>query len=168
MPQILRPVATIASLYYTGDHAAINSAERDDSTFAYAEARAQSELAVLLPPPDAVPAPGVCDVHWVHARVNNSGQLQSGGNDFTYSCSLFSGDALIASSPVVPLVWQETIFSVQASDIPDWGSLELHFTQTYSGGSPANRRAGAVSWAQLVVPGPLAPTPRHRRIIHVP
>jgi hypothetical protein len=168
MPQILRPAATIKSLYYTGDHESINQHEREDSTYAYAEARRQAELVVLLAPPVDVPGPGDCHIRWVHGRVNNSGQLQSGGNNFTYTCSLLCCDALIASSSVTPQGWQESTLTFQAFDVSDWTSLALHFKQTSSGGRPATWRAGAVSWAQLVTPAPLAPTPRHRRIIHVP
>jgi hypothetical protein len=168
MPQILRPVATISSLYYSGDHTLINQPKRDDSTYAYAEARRQAELVVLLAPPEEVPGPGVCSICWVHGRVNSSGQLQSGGNNFTYTCSLLCCDAVIGSSSVTPHGWQETTLSFQSFDVTDWTSLALHFTQTYSSGKRAARRAGAVSWVQLVTPGPLAPTPRHRRIIHVP
>jgi hypothetical protein len=168
MAQILRPVSTFELEGYTGDHNSINQLERDDSTFAAAQPGVAATLAVLLEAPQGVPGPGTCEIHWVHARVNRFGDLQTGGNHFVYTCTLYSGPDPIASSSETPDSWQPTIFTVLSSDIPDWSQVGLRFTQTNSGGAQANRRGGAVSWAQLVAPDFRPPASRRRRIIQLP
>jgi len=51
------------------------------------------------------------------------------------------------------------------SSITDYTDLRLRFTCTNSGGSPANRRGMAISWAEIEIPDPSGPSPKRYFVI---
>lgn len=91
----------------------------------------------------------------------NAGVADGGGNAVTVTASLYQGTTLIAadSAQTATGTWTQyslTLTGTQADSITNYTDLRLRFVTSASGGSPANRRGGAVSWGELEVPD--APT----------
>ena len=151
--QFLGPSSNITQTNYTGGFADIDEAVRDDSDYAYGAVNSSAPtLTVGLSAPAETPLSGTCKVRWTHARANSSGAI-GGGSPLDYTCTVLQGSTTLASQTVTPDGWGESSFTFAASLVSDWTDLRLRWTQTASGGGGPNPRGGAVSWAEVAVPG---------------
>lgn len=155
--QVARPDSNVTQTSFTNGFADIDEATASDADFAYG---ANNTAAVLEVGLTNVTDPAVSTGHIVRYRVakTNAGTLDGGGNAVTMTVALYQGATLIAADTVRTLdgtwtTYEWTLSGAQADAITDYTDLRLRFTTSASGGSPANRRGGAVSWAELEVPG---------------
>jgi hypothetical protein len=153
--QFLRPDSTVTADGFTNGHAAIDEAIASDADFAYGANNTAAVLEVGLSNPTGTPASGTTMVRYRHAKVN-SGALSGSGSSVTVTAEIYQGASLIASDAAQTAggSWTARSWTPDMSGVTDWTDLRLRFTTSSSGGSPANRRGGAVSWAELEVPDP--------------
>ena len=160
MAETLRPDSNITQTQYTGGFAAIDEVTRDDSDFARGAVNSTAPtLEVGLSNPAGSVGTGTCTVRWTNARVNNTGATIGGGSSLNYTCTFLEGSTTIASQTVTPTDWNLSEFTFSATLVTDWTNVRLRWTQTASGGNGPNPRGGAVSWAEVEVPG--VATTRH-------
>jgi hypothetical protein len=154
MAEILRPDSNITQTQYTGGFAEIDEVTRDDSDYAYGAVNSTAPtLEVGLSNPAGTVGTGTCTVRWTHAKANNAGTILATGSALNYTCALLEGSTTIASQTVTPTDWNLSEFTFSATLVTDWTNVRLRWTQTASGGGGPNPRGGAVSWAEVEVPG---------------
>lgn len=111
-------------------------------------------------------------VRWRQAQSDQSASPiapSSGGTASEYSAYLYQGATLIAtlvsgetSNEGSFLAKSYTLSGTEADSITDYTDLRIRFDFVGGGGSPANRRGVAISWAEMEVPD--APVGGARRI----
>lgn len=159
MAQFIRPDSNITQTSFTGGFAEIDETSPSDADFAYGANNTSAVLEVGLSNP-SVPSSGTCTVRYRIAKVNN-GVLSGSGNSVSITCAIYEGATLIATDAAQTTTgtWTTFTFTFDSTLVTDWTDVRLRFTTTASGGSPANRRGGAVSWAEVEIPD--APTTRY-------
>ena len=111
---------------------------------------------------DTVTDPQVATGHivrWRQAQADGNVAPSSGGSASSYDVLLYQGLTLIATCQATTntnqssfLAGSYTLSAAEANSITDYSDLRFHVDMNGGGGSPANRRGVAVSWAQLEVP----------------
>lgn len=154
MAQFLRPDSNVTQTSFTGGFAEIDEATASDADFAYGANNTAAVLEVGLSNPAATPDPaGTSTVRYRIAKVNN-GSVTGTGSNLTVTAEIYQGGTLIqadtAQSPTG--TWTAYSFTFTHGSITDWTNLRFRFSTSTSGGSPANRRGGAVSWAEIEAP----------------
>jgi hypothetical protein len=151
--QFLRPDANVTQTSFTNGFAQIDESTASDADFAYGANNTAAVLEVSLSNPSGTPASGTCTVRYRIAKTN-AGTVDGGGNGVDVTGEVYQGGSQIATDTARTTSgsWTEYSFTFAASAVSDWTDLRLRFTTTTSGGSPANRRGGAVSWAEIETP----------------
>ena len=156
MAQFLRPDSNITQSSFTGGFADIDETSPSDADYAYGANNTSAVLEVGLSDPSVgTPGSGTTTVRYRIAKVNN-GTVSGTGNNLTVTMEVYQGGTLIASdtSQTPTGTWTQYEFNPDMSGVTDWTDLRLRFSTTGTGGSPANRRGGAISWAELEAPDP--------------
>lgn len=158
MAQFLRPDSTITQTAFTGGFAEIDETTASDADFAYGDNNTAAVLEVGLSDPSGTPQSGTCTARYRIARTN-VGTVDGGGNAVTVTGAIFQGTTQIAadSARTTSGTWTEYTFTFNTSAVTNWNDLRFRFTTSASGGAPAARRGGAVSWAEVEIPDPLPP-----------
>lgn len=158
MAQFLRPDGNVTQTSFTNGFAEIDEATASDADFAYGANNTAAVLEVSLANPSGTPGSGTCTVRYRIAKTN-AGTVDGGGNAVTVTGEAYQGTTQIAtdSARTADGTWTEYSFTFAAAAVSDWTDVRLRFTTSASGGSPANRRGGAVSWAELETPNAASP-----------
>jgi len=151
--QLLRPDGNVTQTNFTGGFAEIDEATPSDADFAWGADNTVAVLEVTVSDPSGTPASGTCTARYRIAKTND-GVVDGAGNACTVTGEVYEGAAQIAtdSARTADGTWTEYSFTFAASAVTNWNDVRLRFTTSASGGSPANRRGGAVSWAELETP----------------
>jgi hypothetical protein len=158
MAQFIRPDSNITQSSFTGGFADIDEVTPNDSDYAYSANNANAVLEVGLSDPAAIPASGTCTVRWRIAKTNN-GTVNGSGAIIDVTPSFRQGGSEIqgASSQSATGTWTTYEFTFESTSVSDWTDLSLRFSVPSTGGPPANRRGGAISWAEVEIPDPPPP-----------
>lgn len=158
MAQFLRPAGNVTQSSFTGGFAEIDEATASDSDWAWGADNTAAVLEVSLSDPSGTPGSGTCTVRYRIARTND-GVVDGAGNACTVTGEVYEGGTQVATDTARTATgtWTEYSFTFAASAVTDWTDLRLRFTTSTSGGSPANRRGGAVSWAEVETPDAASP-----------
>ena len=154
MAQFLRPDSNVTQTSFTNGFAQIDEATASDADFAYGANNTAAVLEVHLSNPAATPDPaGTSTVRYRIARVN-AGTLSGSGNNVTITAAVYQGTTLIQSGGAQSTsgTWTQFSFTFTHGSLTDWTNLRLRFTTSASGGTAANRRGGAISWAEVEAP----------------
>ena len=153
MAQTLRPTSD-ATNTGTGGFGDIDEASASDADFWWGDNNVAETLEVHVGDP-TTPLSGTCTVRYRIAKTN-AGTVDGGGNAVTVTAEVYEGATQQAtdSAQTATGSWTPYEFTFAASAVTDWTDVRLRFTTSASGGSPANRRGGAVSWAELETPDP--------------
>lgn len=156
MAQFGRPDSNVTQTNFTNGFAEIDEETPSDSDYAWG---ANNTAAVLEVGLSNVTDPVVHTGHIIRYRIakTDDGVVDGGGNAVTVTAELYQGGTSIATSVDNEATGTWTTYSFtlttgQASTITDYTDLRIRCTTSASGGSPANRRGGAVSWAELEIP----------------
>lgn len=162
MAQFARPDSDVTNTGTNG-FAAIDESTPSDADFWWGDNNVAEELEVGL---SNVTDPSSSSGHVFRYRVakTNAGTVDGGGNAVTVTARLMQGGTQVATDTAKTAngTWTQYAFTLsggQADAITDYTDLRLEFVTSLSGGSPANRRGGAVSWAELEVPDAPSSTP---------
>lgn len=153
MAQFLRPDGNVTQTSFTGGFAEIDEATASDADFAYGANNIAAILEVGLNNPTGTPAAGTSTVRYRVAKTNN-GVLNGSGATVTVTAEVVQGTSIISTDAARTATgtWAEYSWTPDLSGVTDWTDLRLRFTTSKSGGTTANRRGGAVSWAELEAP----------------
>lgn len=159
MAQFGRPISDITTTEISsGTFADIDETSPNDSDFIVSNDNAAATYECALTASLVDPLTG--SNHTARARVSKSdtGVPDSNdGNAVEITISLFQGTTqiqIIVNGATLGL-WNTFDISLTPSlvdNITDYTDLRLRFVCTNSGGSPANRRGMAISWAELEIP----------------
>lgn len=157
MAQFLRPDSNVTQTSFTGGFAEIDESTASDADFAYGANNSAAVLEVGLSNP-STPSAGTCTVRYRIAKTN-AGTVDGAGNACTVTAEVYQGGTQIATDTAQTATgtWTQYSFTFNTSAVSNWTDLRLRFTTSASGGSPANRRGGAVSWAEIEIPDILPP-----------
>lgn len=169
MAQFARPDSDVTVTSFTGGFSAIDEATASNADFAYGANNTASELEVGL---SNVTDPAASTGHIFRYRIakTNAGLVDGGGSAVTVTARLMQGTTQIATDTAKTATgtWTQyayTLSGAEADAITDYADLRLEFVTSASGGSPANRRGGAVSWAEMEVPDAGAPPTQYNQAI---
>jgi hypothetical protein len=154
MAQFLRPDSNVTQTSFTNGFAEIDEATASDTDFAFGANNTAAVLEVGLSNPAATPDPaGTSTVRYRIAKTNN-GTVNGAGNAVNITPGVYQGSTLIqaGTAQTATGTWTGYTFTFTHGSITDWTDVRLRFTTSASGGSPANRRGGAVSWAEVEAP----------------
>lgn len=153
MSQFLRPSANVTQTSFTGGYAEIGEATANDVNFAWGANNTAAVLEVALSDPTGTPGGGTTTFRYRIARTN-AGFLDSAGNAVTVTAAVYQGATLIASDTAKTATgtWTQYSFTPNMAAVTDWTDVRLRFTTSASGGTAANRRGAAISWAEMEVP----------------
>ncbi len=153
MAQFLRPDGNVTTTNFTNGFSNIDEATASDVDFAYGANNVVAVLEVSLSNPSATPGSGTSTVRYRIARTN-AGTVDGTGSAVTVTCAVVQGTTVLASDSAQTATgtWTQYSFNPDMSGVTDWNDVRLRFTTSASGGSPANRRGAAVSWAELEAP----------------
>jgi hypothetical protein len=151
--QFLRPDSNVTQTSFTGGFAEIDEAPASDADKAFGANNVAAVLEVGLSNPTGTPGGGTTTVRYRIAKTN-SGTLDGAGSAVTVTCAVYQGTTLIAADAAKTATgtWTQYSFTPSMAGVTDWTNLRLRFTTSASGGTTANRRGGAVSWAELEAP----------------
>lgn len=165
MATFARPDGDITNNGFSGGFADIDEASPSDADFWLGNNNQADTLEVSL---SDVSDPSSSSGHIFRYRIAKGDEdgttPDGGGNAVTITASLWQGGTQIATdvAQTADGTWTQYAYTLTGSEadaITDYTDLRIRFVTTASGGSPANRRAGAVSWAELEVPsGPIVRT----------
>lgn len=156
MAQFLRPNSNVTQTSFTGGFADIDETSASDADFAYGANNTAAVLEVGLTDPTGTPAAaGTSTVRYRIAKTN-AGVLSGTGNAVTITPGVYQGASLIqaGTAQTATGTWTTYTFTFTHESITNWNDLRLRFTTSASGGTAANRRGGAVSWAEVEAPDP--------------
>lgn len=155
MAQFARPDGDITNTG-TGGFGDIDEASPSDVDFWWGDNNVAEELEVSL---SNVTDPASSTGHTFRYRIakTNAGTVDGAGAAVTVTARLMQGGTQIATDTAKTAdgTWTQYAFTIsgaEADSITDYTDLRLEFVTSASGGAPANRRGGAVSWAELEVP----------------
>lgn len=153
MAQFLRPDSTVTATSFTNGFAAIDESAASDADFAYGANNIAAVLEVGLSNPGGTPGSGTTTVRYRIAKTK-TGVVDGTGNSCTVTAALYQGTTLIAADTARTATgtWTEYSWAPNVGSVSDWNDLRLRFTTSASGGTSANRRGGAVSWAEIEAP----------------
>jgi len=172
MAQFLRPDGDITTTGVGGGtFASIDEEVASDSDFVWTDDNTAAVYEVSL---SNVTDPGTDSGHILRYRVSKADggvPNNNSGSVVTLNVELYQGATqiqLIENTLALGLWADRSLAFTPAfiSSITDYTDLRLRFTCTNSGGSPANRRGMAISWTELEVPDPPAPSTRRIMIIN--
>jgi hypothetical protein len=151
--QFLRPDSNVTQTSFTNGFANIDETPAADADFAFGANNVAAVLEVGLSNPSGTPAAGTTTVRYRIAKTN-AGIVDGNGSSVTVTCGVYQGTTLIAADTAKTAsgTWTQYSFTPNMSGVTDWTNLRLRFTTSASGGTTANRRGGAVSWAELEAP----------------
>jgi hypothetical protein len=151
--QFLRPDSNVTQTSFTNGFAEIDESTASDADFAFGANNTAAVLEVGLGNPSGTPGSGTTTVRYRVAKTN-AGVLDGGGNAVTVTVGVYQGTTLIAADTprTANGTWAGYSYTPDMSGVTDWSDLRLRFTTSASGGSPAARRGGAVSWAEIEAP----------------
>lgn len=156
MAQFARPDSDVTNTGSNNGFEAIDESTPSDADFWWGDNNQADELEVGL---TNVTDPGVDTGHVVRFRIAkvNAGVLSGTGNAVTITARLMQGGTVIAARAADDATgtWTTHTWNLttgEVSGITDYTDLRLEFVTSASGGTPANRRGGAVSWAELETP----------------
>lgn len=156
MAQFARPDSNVTQTSFTNGFAEIDESTPSDADFAFGANNTAAELEVGL---SNVTDPTSSTGHIFRYRVakTNAGTVDGTGNSVTVTARLMQGTTQIATDTAKTAdgTWTQYAYTLtggEADAITDYTDLRLEFVTSTSGGAPANRRGGAVSWAELEVP----------------
>lgn len=160
MAQFSRPSSdvTVSSFVANGGgslYLAIDESTASDTDYIYGPNNTADTCEVGM---SAITDPNINTGHVVRFRYAkvNAGTLDTAGNAVSVTVDLYQGSTLIATSGALTATgWADASFTLtsgEAATITNYSDLRVRITQSASGGSPANRRGGAVSWVELEVP----------------
>jgi hypothetical protein len=160
-PTLVRPTSDITALGAdgTGTYLDIDEISFSDSDYISSNDQINATYETLLSSViDPVSSSGHI-VRWRQAQADGNVAPSSGGTASTYSAYLYQGLTLIAtlvttetSNEGAFLAKSYTLTSIEADSITNYADLRIRFDFIGSGGSPANRRGVAVSWAEMETP----------------
>lgn len=160
MAQFARPDSD-ATNTGNGGFADIDESVASDADFWFGDNNQADELEVSL---SNVGDPLSSSGHTFRYRIakTNAGVVDGTGNAVTVTARLLQGATQIATDTAKTAdgTWTQyslTLSGAEADAITDYTDFRLEFVTSASGGAPANRRGGAVSWAELEVPDEPAP-----------
>lgn len=162
MAQFLRPDSNVTQTAFTGGFADIDEASFSDADFAYSTDKLAGVLEVGLTNPAVEPGPpgaGTCTVRFRWAKVDGGVYPGTGGSDPTATMEVYEGTTQIAAGPAAatpPDAWAEVSYTFDSTLVTDWTNVRLRYSVSATGGSTANARGGAVSWAEIEVPDGVA------------
>lgn len=154
MAQFLRPDSNVTQTSFTNGFAQIDEEVASDADFAYGANNTAAVLEVHVSNPPATPdAAGTSTVRYRIARTN-AGTLSGTGNAVTVTPGVYQGATLIqaGTAQTATGTWTTYTFTFTHGSITDWTNIRLRFTTSASGGTAANRRGGAISWAEIEAP----------------
>lgn len=166
MAQFLRPNGDITVNAFTGTpintagnrYQNIDEAAASDTDFNWG---ANNTAAIYECALQAGSDPNLSTGHVIRFRLakTNNGFADGAGSVVKVTYSLLQGGLVIkdniGNELVVTGTWTQHEFAlsgVEADAITNYADLRLRFVTSASGGSPANRRGGAVSWAEMELP----------------
>ena len=157
MAQFARPDSNVTNTG-TGGFADLDESSPSDADYWFGDNNTVAEIEVGLSDISA-PDAGTCTVRWRIAKTN-AGTVDGSGNALTMTARLLQGTTQIATSAAeTPTgTWTSYSFTFDPTSVSDWTDLRVEVTTTGSGGSPANRRGGAVSWVEVETPDAQPPT----------
>lgn len=164
MVQFARPDSDVTN-DGTGSFADIDESSPSDTDYWWGDDSTTDVLEVGL---SDVTDPTVHTGHTVRvrlAKVDGGVFPGTGGNALTQTVLLLQGGTTIATivnAVTAPDAWTTTAVTIseaEAGNITNYADLRIRISQTASGGSPANRRGGAISWAEFEVPDAAPPPP---------
>lgn len=173
MAQFARPDSDVTNTGTFG-FGEIDEATASDLDYWFGDNNVAEELEVGL---SNVTDPQSSSGHIVRYRIakTNLGVVDGGGNAVTVTMRVMQGGTQIATDTAKTATgtWTQyayTLTGAEADAITNYDDLRLEFVTSASGGSPANRRGGAVSWAEFEIPDFVPPTPgpppRRQRTAH--
>lgn len=159
--QYLRPQSDVTNTGTNG-FGAVDETTASDADFWYGDNNVAETLEVALTDPAADPLSSTRHVFRYRIAKTNAGTLDGGGNAVTVTATLLQGTTTIRADSARTATGTWTTYEValtggEADAITNYDDLRLRFVTSASGGSPANRRGGAVSWAEMEIP-PATPT----------
>jgi hypothetical protein len=167
MAQFARPSSDVTDGSWLTDagssvlYAAIDEASASDTDYIYSPDNTNTTCEIAL---SSVTDPTSSTGHIVRYRYARSDEsaspiaAASGGSTSSVQVFLYQGATLIAtgtSRNTFDGAWAADSFTLsgtEADNITNYADLRVQITATGGGGSPANRRGVAVSWAELEVP----------------
>jgi len=154
--QFARPDGNITQIETVGSYTAIDEVSFSDVDYITGNDNVVATYECSLSNPTD---PVVHTGHTVRIRIGkaDTGVADSDtGNSVSVNAFLFQGTTQIKELVNVAVgVWIDytiNLTTIEASNITDYTDLRIRFVSTNSGGSPANRRGMAISWAELEVP----------------
>lgn len=163
MAQFLRPDGDVLNPG-TGTFADIDESVASDADFVFSANGASDTYEFSF---SDIADPQSSSTHTLRYRIAkvNAGAINNAGNSVTCVVDLVQGGSVLATdaSRTCTGTWTTYSFAIstaQADAITDYSDLRIRFTFTTSGGgSPSNRRGGAISWAEFETPDPPPPNP---------
>lgn len=158
MAQFARPDSNVTTTGFTGGFEDINETSASDSDFAYTADNTTGQLEVGLT--NVADTPALDTGHIVRyrlAKADTGVPPSTTGNTQNMTVSLYQGGTLIRSDVERTVgdwtTYSFTLTTTEAGNITDYTDLRIRVDSPASGGgSPGNRRGGAISWAELEVP----------------
>ena len=163
MAQFFRPTSDITVTNVTGTFANIDETSASDAdyistldnTIVTYETRFGSR-------PDPLSSSGHV-VRVRHAKADTNVAPSTTGSACSATFTLYEGTTLRATlgTSIALGAWTTlsyTLTTGEANAITDYGNLRVRMVTTNSGGSPANRRGGAISWIEFECPDAVATT----------
>ena len=147
---IIRPDSNVTQTSFTNGFAEIDEVTASDADFAYGNNNQAAVLEVGLQNPSPTPGSGTGTVRYRIAKTN-AGTVDGAGNAVTVTGAVYQGATLIQADTARTATgtWTQYSFTFTQSSVTNWTDVRLRFTTSASGGTAANRRGGAVSWAEL-------------------
>jgi hypothetical protein len=157
--QFLRPSSDISTTSWNGAYTDIDEVTASDGDFGYSDDNVDGTYEFAFPTSGIVD-PTVSTLHVVKCRVSRSDggvPNNNSGSAASLEILLMQGGTTIATVRANATVglWEDvsyTLTGTQANNISDYNNLRLRFNYLGGGGSPANRRGVAVSWAEMEIP----------------
>ncbi len=161
MAQNVYPTSDVTNEWASGGFADIDEgATPNDSDFAYSIDKPTDDIFEVHLGDPGDPAIGTGHIIRYHWATVDGGVLSGDGTAVTQTYNLYQGTTLISTGTgnthtTNNATWQTASFTLstaEADNITDYTDLRLRVVASGGGGSPADRRGAAVSWAELETP----------------
>lgn len=171
MAQFARPISDITTTEIVGSYTAIDEVTSDTADYLTSNDNTDATYECLLSPLTDPLTDTFHYVRFTYAKADTNVAPSTTGNTQTMSIYLYQGATLIATCRNNATLGAWTTGSywltgAEADAITDYSDLRIRFVMPASGGgSPSNRRGGAVAWAEMEVPDAPVGGARRRIII---
>ena len=163
MAQFGRPSSDITTTNITGTFADVDETTASDTDFIVSTDNTVGTYETLL---SSVTDPLSSTGHIVrvrHAKADTNVPPSTTGNAVSADFTLYEGATLRATlaTAVALGAWTDLSYTLTAGEadaITNYADLRVRMVTTNSGGSPANRRGGAISWIEFECPDAVATT----------